>query len=110
VSERQARVWGCYSSGILYSVPGGGRAGELTPLCAGTIDELVPPFGTRQFPVVRGGNSHFTLTTRGDAMVMQMLRPAGSSVEVYRVDSTITFGEDAPAADAAALQEAIRKR
>ncbi len=100
VSERQTRVWGCYSAGVLYSVPGGDRPGELTPLCTGTIDEMVPPFGTRQFPVVRGGNSHFALAARGDAIVMQMLRPAGSSVKVFRVDSTITFGEEAPGADA----------
>jgi len=109
VSERQARVQGCYSSGVLYSVPGGGQPGELTPLCSATIDEMVPPFGTRQFPVVRGGNSHFALVARGDAIVIQMLRPAGSAVRVFRVDSTITFGEEAPGADAP-LAEANRKR
>lgn len=108
-SERQARVWGCYSSGVLYSVPGGGRAGELTPVCSETIDELVPPFGSRQFPVLRGGNSHFSLATRGDAIVMQMLRPAGNSVRVYRVDSTIVFGEEVPSAEAA-VPETNRKR
>jgi hypothetical protein len=90
-------------------VPGGGQPGELTPLCSATIDEMVPPFGTRQFPVVRGGNSHFALVARGDAIVIQMLRPAGSAVRVFRVDSTITFGEEAPGADAP-LAEANRKR
>jgi len=100
-SERQARVWGCYSSGVLYSVPGEGRPGELKPVCSQTIDEFVPPFGTRQFPVLRGGNSHFSLTARGDAIVMQMLRPAGTSVRAYRVDSTITFGEAVPSVEAA---------
>jgi hypothetical protein len=109
VSERPARVWGCYSNGVLYSDPRGGRPGELTPLCSETIDELVPPFGSRQFPVVRGGNSHFSLITRGDAIVMQMLRPAGTGVRVYRVDSTITFGEEVPGAEAA-VPEANRKR
>jgi hypothetical protein len=94
-SERPARVWGCYSSGVLYSVPHNDRpAAELTPVCSETIQELVPPFGSRQFPVARGGNSHFSLTTRGDAIVLQMLRPAGTSVKVYRVDSTIKFGEE----------------
>lgn len=96
-SERQARVWGCYSSGVLYSVPGNARpAAELTPVCSESIQELVPPFGSRQFPVARGGNSHFSLTTRGDAIVLQMLRPAGTGVKVYRVDSTITFGKEVP--------------
>jgi hypothetical protein len=94
-SESPARVWGCYSFGVLYSVPHNGRpAAELTPVCSETIQEMVPPFGSRQFPVARGGNSHFSLNTRGEAIVLQMLRPAGSSVKVYRVDSTITFGEE----------------
>jgi hypothetical protein len=94
-SERSARVWGCYSFGVLYSVPHNDRpAAELTPVCSETIDEMVPPFGSRQFPVARGGNSSFSLKTRGDAIVLQMLRPAGTSVKVYRVDSTIKFGEE----------------
>ena len=96
-SERPARVFGCYASGVLYSVPHGLRpAAELTPVCSETIQELVPPFGSRQFPVARGGNSHFSLTTWGDAIVLQMLRPAGTRVKVYQVDSKITFGEVVP--------------
>jgi len=80
---------------VLYSVPHNDRpAVELTPVCSETIQELVPPFGSRQFPVARGGNSHFSLTTRGDAIVLQMLRPAETSAKVYRVDSTIKFGEE----------------
>jgi hypothetical protein len=71
-------------------------AAELTPVCSETIRELVPPFGSRQFPVTRGGNSHVSLTTRGDGIVLQMLRPAGSTIKVCRGDSTITFGKEAP--------------
>jgi hypothetical protein len=95
-SERPASVWGCYSSGTLYSVPHDDRPTFLTPLCSEAIREVVPPFGTRQFPVARGGNSHFSLTTLGDAIVLQMLRPAEVGSKVYRVDSTITFGEEVP--------------
>jgi hypothetical protein len=96
-SERAARVSGCYSSGVLYSVPRDDRtAAELTPVCSETIEELVPPFGSRQFPVGRGGNSHFSLNTRGEAIVLQMLRPASASVKLYRVDSTVTFGKEVP--------------
>jgi hypothetical protein len=95
-SERPARVSGCYSFGVLYSVPRNDRPGELTPLCSETLDELVPPFGSRQFPLARGRNLHFKLTTQGDAIVLQMLRPAGTNVKVYRVDSTITFGKELP--------------
>lgn len=96
-SERAVRVWGCYSAGVLYSVPHDDRAeAELKPVCSETIHDLVTPFGSRQFPVSRGGNSHFSLTTRGDAIVLLMLRPAGPSVKAYRVDSTITFGKEVP--------------
>ncbi len=94
-SESPVRVWGCYSFGVLYSVPQNDRpAAEMTPVCSETIQEMVPPFGSREFPVARGGNSHFSLNTRGDAIVLQMLRPASTSVKVYRVDSTIKFGEE----------------
>jgi len=96
-SERPAWVRGCYSSGVLYSVPRDDHPeAELTPLCSETIQELVAPFGSRQFPVARGGNSHFSVTTRGDAIVLQMLRPAKTGVKVYQVDSTITFGKEVP--------------
>jgi len=96
-SERPARVSICYSSGVLYSVPRNDRpTSELTALCSKTIQELIPPFGSRQFPVARDGNSHCKLTTHGDSIVLQMLRPAGTSVKVYRVDSTITFGKEVP--------------
>ncbi len=63
----------------------------------GGIRELVPPFGTRQFPVARGGNSHFSLMTRGDSIVLQMLRPSATGAKTYHVDSTISFGEEVPA-------------
>jgi len=96
-SEHTARVSGCYSSGVLYSVPRSDRpAADLTLLCSESIQELIPPFGSRQFPIARGGNSHFSLTTRGDAIVLQMLRPSDTNVKVYRVDSTITFGQEVP--------------
>ncbi len=96
-SERPASVSGCYSSGVLYSVPGNGRpTSELTPVCSTTINEQIPPFGSRQFPVAKGGNPRFSLTARGEAIVLQMLRPAGTSVKMYKVDSTITFGQEAP--------------
>jgi hypothetical protein len=99
-SEHPAQVSGCYSSGVLYSVPPKGKpTPDLTPVCSETIQELVPPFGSRQFPVVaRGGNSHFSLATQGDAIVLQMLRPAARSVKAYRVDSSITFGKEAAGA------------
>lgn len=96
-SERPVPVSGCYSSGTLYSRPDEGRPGELRPVCSEVIRELVPPFGTRQFTVSRGGNSHFSLNTRGESIVLEMLRPAEAGSKIYRVDSSISFGEEAPA-------------
>ena len=96
-SERPARAAACYSAGTLYSVPSAARTGaDLVPLCSATLDVQIPPFGTREFPVERGGNSHFALKTRGDAIVLQMLRPADEHVHIYSVDSTIQFGEEVP--------------
>jgi len=60
------------------------------------FDVQVPPFGTREFPVERQGNSYFSLKTRGDSVVLQMLRPANEGVLVYTVDSTIKFGGEVP--------------
>jgi hypothetical protein len=92
-SERPARAAACYSAGGLYSVPAPGRKpSELTPICDVAFEVLIPPFGARQFPVERGGNTHFALKTQGDAIVLQMLHPAQEGVRIYTVDSSITFG------------------
>jgi hypothetical protein len=95
-SEQPARASACYSAGILYSVPDPRPGLELVPLCSATVDVQIPPFGTREFPIERNGNSQFSLRTRGNAIVLQMLRPADDHVRIYSVDSTIQFGEEVP--------------
>lgn len=35
------------------------------------------------------------MKTRGDALVLQMLRPLGTGVRIYSVDSTIKFEGEA---------------
>lgn len=89
---------GCYSSGSLFSTPGSGTAGELTPVCSESFHVQVPPFGTRRFPVRREGNSHFSVRTQGRAIVLEMLRPMDAAVRLYKVDSSIQFGSEVPAA------------
>jgi hypothetical protein len=97
-SEKAARASVCYSAGNLYSVPSAAQpSSDLQPLCSANSDVQIPPFGTREFPVEHGGNSHFSLKTNGQAIVLQMLRPADSSLRIYTVDSTIQFGEEVPA-------------
>jgi hypothetical protein len=94
--ESAVRVWGCYSRGVMFSVPTEERPGEeMTRVCSEVIEEMVPPFGSREFALARGGNSWFSLRVEGTAVVLQMLRPAGTKVQVYRVDSSITFGAEA---------------
>jgi len=89
-TERAAKASLCYSAGNLYSVPA--TSAELTPVCSSAFDVQIPPFGAREFPVAHEGNSHFSLKTQGSAIVLEMLRPLGESIRMYKVDSTIHFG------------------
>ncbi len=86
-SERAAKVSLCYSAGNLYSLPGK----TLAPICSQSFEVQMPPFGARQFPVARDGNSYFSLKTDGSAIVLQMLHPLATGVKIYTVDSTIKF-------------------
>jgi hypothetical protein len=91
-SERPALASLCYSSGNLYSLPGKNpSADQLKPICSSAFDVQIPPFAARQFPVEREDSSHFSMKAQGPAIVLQMLRPLGSGVKVYSVDSTIKF-------------------
>jgi hypothetical protein len=90
-TERAATASACYSAGSLYSVPEASRGGSLQPVCSTSFVVQVPPFGSREFPVVRDGSSHFTLKTAGDGIVLEMLRPLAENERVYRVDSSIRF-------------------
>ncbi len=91
-SERAVKASLCYSAGNLYSVPGRTAAAQqLTPICSDLIEVQIPPFGARQFPVVRGDNSSFSLKTDGNSIVLQMLKPLATGVKVYTVDSSIKF-------------------
>ena len=89
-SEFAARASLCYSAGNLYSLPGDSR--ELAFICSAAFDVQIPPFASRQFPVEHEGNSHFSMKTQGQAIVLQMLRPLATGVKIYSVDSTIKFG------------------
>jgi hypothetical protein len=93
-TERVVRASLCYSAGNLYSVPGDQPSAELTPVCSAAFDVQIPPFGAREFPVAREGSVHFSLKTQGSAIVLEMLRPLGESIRMYKVDSTIRFGAE----------------
>jgi hypothetical protein len=90
-SERAAQVSLCYSEGNLYSVSGQ----ALSEICSSAFDVQVPPFGARRFPVEREGATHFSIKTRGDGIILQMLKPVAAGVKTYAVDSSIKFGGEA---------------
>jgi hypothetical protein len=92
-SEHTAIASLCYSEGNLYTVPSEMAAiSQLTPICSHAFEVQIPPFAARQFPVERQGATHFSMKTRGEAIVLQMLRPMSTAVKIYSVDSTIKFG------------------
>jgi hypothetical protein len=94
VSARAARADVCYSAGNLYFVPAEMPNGRLARLCSWSENVVIPPFGSHEFSMVRQGATEFALHTRGDAIVMLVLRPVAAGVRVYQVDSTIRFGSE----------------
>jgi len=92
-SSHPTKASACYSTGTFYSVPEQ-RDSELKPVCSMVSDVLIPPYGSKEFPVEREGNLHFSLKTDGDGIVLQMLRPIDTKVKIYSVDSTVTFGSE----------------
>jgi hypothetical protein len=38
-------------------------------VCSDSFQVLVGPFGTRRFPVHRGGSTHFSIRTQGQGIV-----------------------------------------
>ena len=95
-AEYAAKASLCYSAGNLYSLPSDARGrAELTLICSASFDVQIPPFASRQFPVEHEGNSHFSMKTQGEAIVLQMLHPLETGVKIYSVDSTIKFGGEA---------------
>jgi hypothetical protein len=95
-SAQAARADLCYSAGNLYLVPEEMPDNRLARLCSWSEDVAIPPFGSREFPVEREGAREFALHTRGESIVLLLLRPVAEGVRVYRVDSTIRFGREVP--------------
>ena len=95
-SARAALADLCYSAGNLYSVPEQMPDGRLAPLCSWSEQVAIPPFGSREFPMAREGASEFALRTRGDSIVLLLLRPVAAGVREYHVDSTVHFGGEVP--------------
>lgn len=86
----------CYSAGNLYFVPAEMPDGRLARLCSWSEQVALPPFGSRTFPVAREGAREFALHTRGESVVLLLLRPVAGGVREYHVDSSIHFGGEVP--------------
>ena len=95
-SEQPARALVCESSVGYYALPATPAApAQSHRICSTEFEVQIAPFGTRRFPIGGGTNSSFSLETRGDHIVLQMLKPLKNSVRLYSVDSSIQFGEEA---------------
>ena len=85
----------CYSAGSFYSVPRGrGGAGEWQPVCSAVWETQLAPFASARVPLEHPGDTHFSLRTRGGAIVLQILRPLDGSTRLFTVDSTIHFEQE----------------
>ena len=93
-SARAARADLCYSAGNLYFVPAEMLDGRLARLCSWSEDVAIPPFGNREFPTKRESANEFAVHTRGESIVLQLLRPVAAGARMFRVDSTIRFGSE----------------
>jgi len=93
-SAQAARADLCYSAGNLYFDPAKMPDRRLARLCSWPEEVALPPFGSREFPMEREGAKEFALHTRGESIVLLVLRPVAAGIRVYRVDSTIRFGSE----------------
>jgi hypothetical protein len=93
-TERAAQASLCYSAGNLYTplVPLPGRP-QLAFVCSQEIQVQIPPYAARLFPVQRDNSTQFSITTQGEAIVLQMLHPLDTG-KIYTVDSTVKFGRE----------------
>jgi hypothetical protein len=96
VSAQAARADLCYSAGNLFFVPGDMPDKRLERLCSWPEEVSIPPFGSREFSVEHEGATEFAIHTRGESVVLLLLRPVAAGLRVYRVDSSIRFGSEVP--------------
>jgi hypothetical protein len=93
-SNDAATAKACYSSGTTASRPReNGAGGDPFSVCTETALMQIPPFGTRTVPLVREGNTQFSIETRGRALVLRVLVPQSGGMKRYTVDSTVKFGQ-----------------
>ena len=83
----------CYSSGVYTQLPDNKKATEI---CSDEVDLFLPPFGMRTAPVVKNGNSRFSLRAKGEAIALRLIVPAAERKKKFSVDSSIQFADVPP--------------
>ena len=89
-----ASVSVCYSNGSYTQL---GDSQKATEICTEEDDLFLPPFGMRTAPVVKNGNSRFSLRANGDAIALRLVVPLSEKTKKFAVDSTIQFADIPPA-------------
>jgi hypothetical protein len=89
-SASPARAALCYSSGSYSQLPDGSKPADI---CSDEEDLYLPPFGMRTAPVIKSGNSRFSLRATGDAIALRLVVPTPERKKKFSVDSSIEFTE-----------------
>lgn len=78
----------CYSNGSYTQLPDGAKPTEI---CADEEELFLPPFGMRTAPIVKNGNTRFSLRATGEAVALRLVITGTEKQKQFSVDSTIQY-------------------
>ena len=79
----------CYSAGHAVS----NNHGSMIPLCSEEVERSLAPYQSWRLPTSSEGNPLVRFRATGTAVAMQLLKTAAPHVQLYKVQSTISFDE-----------------
>ena len=88
-SDRRMAWSACYSSGTTVSDGDGG----MTLLCSESVERTLGPFQSSRLAAAIDGKPLIRFRAQGPAVAMQMLMLDAPKVQLYKVESTITFDQ-----------------
>lgn len=83
----------CYSNGVSVQQS---DAFKPTEICSDEDEVYLPPFGMRIVPIVKNGNSGFSMRTTGESVALRLLIPGKDKSHKFSVDSSIQFADIPP--------------
>jgi hypothetical protein len=86
-SDTRMRWFACYSAGTTVS----NGDGEMVPLCSESSDRTLAPYQSSRVPTTVDGNPLVQFHASGTAVAIQLLTPVESKVNLFQVESKITF-------------------